>query len=158
MLERIQSDASLPKSTAANPANRAELVVAPTPHSTELREKAVAPAGNSQRSSTEVDLLYASARAIQQTREGFREIHRSEQDLQELEKLYEKMLPGYKALKERSEAPALVHAAVVAAGEVEAFEARAANASKVFFIDGSMSPLRPCPWIWREPWRGLNPP
>ena len=131
MLERIQSDATLPKSTAANPANRAELVVAPTPPSTELREKAVAPVGNSQRSSAEVDLLNASARAIQQTRDGFREIHRTEQDLQELEKLYEKMLPGYKALKERSEAPALVHAAMVAAGEVDAFEARAANASKV---------------------------
>ena len=130
MLERIQSDASFAKTTAANPANRAELAVAPTPPSTELREKAVAPVGNSHRSSAEVDLLNASARAIEQTRDGFREIHRTEQDLQELEKLYEKILPGYKALKERSEAPALVHAALAAAGEVDAFEARAANVGK----------------------------
>ena len=130
MLERIQSDATLPKSAASNPANRAELVVSPTPPSTELREKAVAPISITQRSAVEVDLLNASARAIQQTRDGFREIHRTEQDLQELEKLYEKILPGYKALKEKSEAPALVHAAMTAAAEVGAFEARASVATK----------------------------
>ena len=130
MLERIQSDATLPKTAAANPANRAELVVAPTPPSTELREKAVAPIGNIQRSSAEADLFNASARAIQQTRDGFRDIHRTEVDLQELEKLYEKILPGYKALKEKSEAPAAVNAAMTAAAEVDAFEARASRASK----------------------------
>ena len=130
MLERIQSDAMLPKSAAANPANRAELVIAPTPPSTELREKAVTPSGNVQRSAAEVDLLNASARAIQQTRDGFRQIHRTEQDLQDLEKLYEKILPGYKALKERSEAPALLRAAMTAVAEVDAFEARTSVASK----------------------------
>lgn len=127
MLERIQSDAMLPKPLTAN---RAELVIAPTPPSTELREKAVAPAGNVQRSAAEVDLLNASARAIQQTRDGFREIHRTEQDLQELEKLYEKILPGYKALKARSEAPALVRTAMTAAADVDVFEARRSAASK----------------------------
>ena len=130
MLERIQSDATLPKATTTSPANRAELAIAPTPPSTELREKAVAPIGNIQRSSAEADLLNASARAIQQTRDGFREIHRTEMDLQELEKLYEKILPGYKALKEKSEAPALVHAAMTAAAEVDAFEARASGSKK----------------------------
>ena len=130
MLERIQSDLTLPKTTAVNPANRAELAIAPAPPSAELREKAIAPIGNSHRTTAEVDTLNASVRAIQQTRDGFREIHRTEQDLQELERLYEKILPGYKALKDRSEAPALVHAALVAAGEVEAFEARAANVRK----------------------------
>ncbi len=130
MLERIQSDATLPKAAAPNPANRAELVIAPAPPSTELREKAVAPVGNIQRSPAEVDLFNASARAIQQTRDGFREIHRIEMDLQELEKLYEKILPGYKALKEKIEAPALVHAAMTAAAGVDAFQARASGASK----------------------------
>ena len=130
MLERTQSDATLPKAAAPNPANRAELVIAPAPPSTELREKAVAPVGNIQRSPAEVDLFNASARAIQQTRDGFREIHRIEMDLQELERLYENILPGYKALKEKIEAPALVHAAMTAAAGVDAFQARASGASK----------------------------
>ena len=125
MLERIQSDATLPRTaTASTTANRADLVVSPAPVTADLREKAVAPVGHAQRSSTEADVVNTSLRAINQVRAGLHEIHRTEADLAELEKLYEKLLPGYKALQDKIDAPVAIHQAVQAADDVSAFEAK----------------------------------
>jgi len=122
MLERIQSDATLPWSASTGAtANRANLVVTPAPTSVELREKAVVPVGQSQRSSREVDVVNASLRALNGVREGFREIRRTEADLQELERLYEKLLPGYKALKDKMDAPLVIRRAAQASREIDAF-------------------------------------
>ena len=122
MLERIQSDFSVARQISTPAANRADLVATPAPNATELREKAVAPTGRSQRSTTEADSVNASLRAIQQAREGFHEVHRSEADQEELDRILERILPGYKALREKSDAPGLVHDAMQAVDQLDAFE------------------------------------
>ncbi len=134
MLERIQSDAGVPKSNAANSANRADLAVTPTPPTTDLRDKAIAPVGQAQRSSTEADIVNAPALAIRQVQGEFEVIQRTEADQKALEKLYEKILPGYKALKDKIDDPALVHDAVVASEQVAAFGSRRSGS------DGNVAP------------------
>ncbi len=122
MLERIQSDATLPKSASgAAMANRADLVVTPAPVSAELRDKAVAPAGQAQRTTAEPDMVTVSLHALNKVRGGFEKIQRTEADLKELEHFYERLLPGYKALKNKMDAPEAIHESAAAAQEVDAF-------------------------------------
>ncbi len=122
MLERIQSDATLPRTASVSViSNRADLVVTPAPASSELREKAVPPVGQAQRSTTEVDVVNVSFHAVSLVRDGFQKVQRSEADLKELERLYEKLLPGYKALKDKMEAPDVIQQAEQAAQGVDAF-------------------------------------
>ena len=127
MLERIQSDATLPWSaTVGATANRADLALAPAPAAAEMREIAVAPAVQVQRTSLEADVLAAALLAFNKVREGFKAIERTDAELKELERLYEKLLPGYKALKEKMENPAAVHEALQAASEIDAFARKTA--------------------------------
>jgi hypothetical protein len=129
MLERLQSDFNVARQISAPAAHRADLVATPAPNAAELRDKAVAPTGHSHRSTTEADSVSASLRAIQQAREGFREVHRSEADQEELDRILERILPGYKALREKSDAPGLVHDAMLAVDQLDAFERKMMKAS-----------------------------
>ncbi len=127
MFERIQSDATLPRSSGpAVTANRADLVAAPAPQSVELREKAVAPVSLGQRSTFEVDVVAVSQRALYKVRDGLDSLQRTEADMQELDRLYERLLPGYKALKDKMESPVAIRAAAQAAEEVDVFFRRKA--------------------------------
>ena len=143
MLERIQSDATFPWSTTVGAnANRADLVVTPAPVAAEMPEKAAPPVGTAQRFSAEADVVSVSLRAFNKVREGFQAIQRTEAELKELERLYEKLLPGYKALKDKMEAPAVVHAATHAADEVEVFFTRKASGDPVHKAEARIEELQ----------------
>ena len=114
MLERVQSEGVAPKVTMASSANRADLAVSPAPRTAELRDRAVAPVGSAYRSSTEPNPLASSALAVGQIRGEFDKMAKAESDRKALDTILGKLLPGYKALLDKIDAPAAVEDAQAA--------------------------------------------
>ena len=106
MLERVQLDGVAPKPTIATFSSRADLAVSPAPPSVELRDRAVAPVGSAYRSATDPNPLASSALAVGQIRGEFDKIAKAEHDRKVLDTILGKLLPGYKALLDKIDAPA----------------------------------------------------
>jgi hypothetical protein len=83
-----------------------------------------------------------SLRAIYRVRDGFDRVQRTEAEMEQLERLYEKLLPGYKALKDKMEAPIAIHAATGAAEEVEVFFRKRAAVDGALAADEPMVELQ----------------
>ena len=124
MLERLHSDGPVQKVVGGGVVHRAELAVAPTPPSAELRDKAIAPAASVQRTATEPNPLSAPAHAVGRIRDEFDKIAKNESDRKLLDSIIGKLLPGYKALMDKIEAPAKVHEAKQAVVELEALQVK----------------------------------
>lgn len=129
MLERLHSDSVVQKVTLGGVVNRAELAVAPTPQSAELRDKAVAPVVQAQRSATEPNPLSAPAHAVGRIRDEFDKIAQVESDRKMLDAIIGKLLPGYKALMDKIDAPATVRDAEHAVVQLEALKSKLSGSS-----------------------------
>ena len=97
MFERIQNDGVVPKTTTVGAQARADLVVSPAPASSELREKAVAPASNGQKSSSEHDATDHALHMLGQVRNEVDVIGQTDQSREQLDKLYSKLFKAYDA-------------------------------------------------------------
>jgi chromosome segregation ATPase len=95
MFERIQNDGVVPKQTTVGAPARADLVVSPTPPSTELREQAVTPTVASQRSSSDNDPLHPLMVVIGQIREEMDGQVRDQAEDKRLQELYAKLFKAY---------------------------------------------------------------
>jgi len=123
MLERIQTDTGVPKvSTSATP--RAELTVSPAPASSETRDKAVAPAAPTHRSTTDEEVLHSTTHLIGQVRSEFASIEAADEAAKQLDELYAKLFSGYQAMVKGDATPEQTETAVKAADTVDAMAAR----------------------------------
>jgi len=95
MFERIQNDGVTPKMTTASGSPRAELVISPAPASSELREKAVAPTGDSQRTTSENALMHPLMQVIGQVSEEMDAVAQSDAQSKRLEKIFSKLFKAY---------------------------------------------------------------
>ena len=95
MFERIQNDGVTPKMTTASGSPRAELVISPAPASSELREKAVAPTGDSQRTTSENALMHPLMQVIGQVSEEMDAVAQSDAQSNRLEKIFSKLFKAY---------------------------------------------------------------
>jgi len=95
MIERIQNDGVTPKMTTASGSPRAELVISPAPASSELREKAVAPTGSSQRTTGENALMHPLMQVIGQVSEEMDAVAQSDAQSKRLEKIFSKLFRAY---------------------------------------------------------------
>ena len=117
MLERFQLEGVAPKVTKGGPASR-DLASLSASQQAEARDRATTASVGVQRSPPQVNPLSAPARAIGRIRDEFDVIARSESNRKALDAILGKLLPGYKALIDNIEAPALVHDAEKAAVEL----------------------------------------
>ncbi len=95
MFERIQNDGVTPKMTTASGSPRAELVISPAPASSELREKAVAPTGDSQRTTSENALMHPLMQVIGQVSEEMDAVAQIDAQSKRLEKIFSKLFKAY---------------------------------------------------------------
>jgi len=130
MLERFQSEGVALKAPAGGPTNRVDLAIFSATQQTDARDRASSPVVGAQRSMTEVNPLSAPARAIGKIREEFDVIARSESNRKGLDAILGKLLPGYKALIDNIEAPALVQDAEKATVELNALQSDLHSSSK----------------------------
>jgi len=100
MFERIQNDGVGPKTATVGAQARADLAVAPSPASSELRDKAVAPTTNGQKSSTEQDTTDQATHLLGQMRNEVDTISAADQNRQKLDELYSKLFKAYDAAKQ----------------------------------------------------------
>jgi len=115
MLERFQSEGVAPKVTKGGPASRVDIASLSASLHSQARDRSITPVVGAQRSLAEVNPLSAPARAIGRIRDEFDVIARSESNRKALDAILGKLLPGYKALIDNIEAPALVQDAEKAA-------------------------------------------
>ena len=95
MFERIQNDGVVPKTSTVGAPARAELVVAPAPVSSELREQAVTPTVAGQRSTTDNDPMHPLMAVIGQIREEMDGQVRNQAEDKRLQELYAKLFKAY---------------------------------------------------------------
>ena len=115
MLERFQPEGVAPKLTSVGPTGRVDNA---NTQSQELRDPVLAPVAGAQRTVTELHPLGAPAQVMGQIRNEFDVIARSESDRKALDAIIGKLLPGYKALMDNIEAPALLQEAEKAVEEL----------------------------------------
>ena len=130
MLERFQSEGLTPKAPAGGPTNRVDPAIFSESQQTDTRDRAISPVVGAQHTIAEVNPLSAPARAIGRIREEFDVIARSESNRKALDVILGKLLPGYKALIDNIEAPALVRDAEKAAVELNALRPDLHRSSK----------------------------
>ena len=130
MLQTLSSDGVVRKIVMGGAVNRVELSVAPAA-APELRDRAVAPILVIQKAPVRPNPLAVPAQALGRIRDEFNKIAMAENDRKKLDEILGKLLPGYKALLDRIEAPGAVSEAEKA---VEAFRALRAK------LSGSISP------------------
>lgn len=99
MFERIQHEGISPKTTTASVTTRADLVVAPAPASSELREKAVEPTSNATKSGTDNGALDQTVHLLGQMRNEMDSIATTDQDRKKLDEIYAKLFKSYEAAK-----------------------------------------------------------
>jgi hypothetical protein len=107
MFERIQNDGVGPKTATVGAQARADLAVSPAPASSELREKAVAPVIQGQKSSTEQDATDHAMHLLGQVRNEVDTISAADQNRQKLDELYSKLFKAYDAAKQGPLSPAM---------------------------------------------------
>jgi hypothetical protein len=100
MFERIQNDGVGPKTATVGAQARADLAVSPAPASSELREKAVAPAANGQKPSAEQDTTDQAVHLLGQVRHEVDAISAADQSTKKLYELYSKLFKAYDAAKQ----------------------------------------------------------
>ena len=123
MLERIQTDVSVPK-VQSSAAPRAELAVNPAPVSTEARDKAVAPVIGSHRTVTEEDVLQRATHLVGHVRAEFSSIEAADEAEKQLDDLYSKLFAGYQAATKGDVQSQDIENASKAANDVDAVFAR----------------------------------
>lgn len=128
MLERFQLEGVAPKVTKGGPASR-DLASLSASQQAEARDRATTASVGVQRSPPQVNPLSAPARAISRIRDEFDVIARSESNRKALDAILGKLLPGYKALIDNIEAPALVHDAEKAAVELSVLRSELQSSS-----------------------------
>ena len=128
MLERFQLEGVAPKVTKGGPASR-DLASLSASQQAEARDRATTASVGVQRSPPQVNPLSAPARAIGRIRDEFDVIARSESNRKALDAILGKLLPGYKALIDNIEAPALVHDAEKAAVELSVLRSELQSSS-----------------------------
>lgn len=128
MLERFQLEGVAPKVTKGGPASR-DLASLSASQQAEARDRATTASVGVQRSPPQVNPLSAPARAIGRIRDEFDVIARSESNRKALDAILGKLLPGYKALIDNIEAPALVHDAEKAAVELSVLRSHLQSSS-----------------------------
>ena len=99
MFERIQNEGMTPKTTTASTTTRADLVVAPAPASSELREKAVEPTSNGNKSTTDNGPLDQTVHLLGQMRNEMDSVAATDQDRKKLDEIYAKLFKSYEAAK-----------------------------------------------------------
>ena len=100
MFERIQNDGVSPKTATVGAQARAELAVSPAPASSELREKAVAPTSNGQKTSSEQEAMDHAVHLLGQVRNEVDTISAADQNSKKLDELYSKLFKAYDAAKQ----------------------------------------------------------
>ena len=128
MLERFQLEGVAPKVTKGGPASR-DLASLSASQQAEARDRATTASVGAQQSPPQVNPLSAPARAISRIRDEFDVIARSESNRKALDAILGKLLPGYKALIDNIEAPALVHDAEKAAVELSVLRSELQSSS-----------------------------
>ena len=131
MLERFQSEGIALRATTSGAVSRLDLASSASSQQMEQRQRAIAPVVGAQRSLPELNPLSAPARAIGRIRDEFDVIARSESDRKALDAILGKLLPGYKALIDNIEAPALVHDAQKAVVELSSLQSALQGSSGV---------------------------
>ena len=120
MLERLQSEGVAPKVIKSGQASRVDLASLSASQQTDARDQVITPVVGAQRPLPELNPLSTPARAIGRIRDEFDVIARSDSNRKALDAILGKLLPGYKALMDNIEAPALVRDAEKAAVELSA--------------------------------------
>lgn len=97
MFERIQNEGMTPKTTTVSATARAELVVAPAPASSEMRDKAVEPTSNNHKSTTDHGTLDQTVHLLGQVRHEMDSVAAADLVHKKLDELYSKLFKAYEA-------------------------------------------------------------
>ena len=99
MFVRIQNDGLAPKQAKASATARADLALAPAPASSELREKAVAPTNEGQKSTSEYGQQEQTIHLLGHMRNEMDTIASADQDSKKLDEIYAKLFKSYETAK-----------------------------------------------------------
>ena len=100
MFERIQNDGVAPKPATASVNARAELAINPAPPSSELRDMAVAPTGDAQKSTSEYGQTDQTMHLLGHMRNEMDTIAAADQHSKKLDEIYAKLFKSYEAAQQ----------------------------------------------------------
>ena len=128
MLQTLSTDGVIRKIAVGGAVSRVEVSSAPAA-SVELRDRAVAPIVVIQKAPARPNPLAVPAQILGRIRDEFDKIAMAESDRKKLDEILGKLLPGYKALLDRIDAPGAVSEAEKAVEEFRALHAKLSSSS-----------------------------